>query len=248
VGLIKKIKEKKELSGVSDSIVKDNLDKVLKKYNVSSEYLTPKNEKIILKEVRSLLRDQVGQFQTSIKSRSKFLDDKNQLLKTHSSTKERLTFYPELIKIIKNLKVKSILDLGCGLNPVALANKEVKYFASDINEEEISIINRYFKKKKIRGHAFIYDLKKINKDLPKADLCLLFKILETVDDDHKLTKKILLLVQCDKILVSFSSKKLSGKSMDNPNRSWFEILISKMNFKVKKFHSDNEIFYLLGRN
>ena len=47
--LIKKIKEKRELSGLSDSIVKEHLDSKLKKYNLPQN-LSELDEKIIVKE------------------------------------------------------------------------------------------------------------------------------------------------------------------------------------------------------
>ena len=51
----------------------------------------------------------------------------------------------ELKEIIKKLNPKSILDLGCGINPLALAEKGVKYYASDINSEDLNIVREFFK-------------------------------------------------------------------------------------------------------
>ena len=131
--LVKKIKEKKELSGISDSVVSSQLSSYLAKNRISLENLSEKETKLIAKEIRSQLRKFVGRFQKSCKSKTDFLEEKNYslLLKSHSSTSERISFYPELIKIIKSLKPNSVLDLGCGLNPIAISPhfKKVKYFA-----------------------------------------------------------------------------------------------------------------------
>src|SRR3989344_7409937 len=119
--LVEKIRQKKELSGIAESLVMDNLRDYLNKNKIALENLTENQLKLVVKDVRSSLREKVGRFQASIKDRQKLLEkgDMGSLLKTHSSTKERFDFYPELREIISKLKVKSILDLGCGINPLA---------------------------------------------------------------------------------------------------------------------------------
>lgn len=247
--LVQKIKEKKELKGIASSLVRGALDDYLKKYKININLLNKKQIKIIIKEVRAGLRNLVGQYQKSLKNKSK-LPIKD-LLKTHSSTAERLDFYPKLKKIISQLKVKSILDLGCGLNPLALANKKVKYHASDIKEDELEIIEKYFKKHNIEGKTFVYDLRKPKKALPKVDLCLIFKVLDILANDKKsraiLTEKILKEVPCKKLFISFSTIKLSGRKMNFPKRYWFENMLERKNLKYKTFSSDNEVFYLVDK-
>ena len=168
------------------------------------------------------------------------------LLKTHSSTSERLDFYPVLKKKILDLKIKSILDLGCGLNPLVLSSKNVEYFASDINERELSIIKEYFKKNKINGKTFVYDLRNISNDLPKTDLALLLKVLDVVSkNDRKLSEKIILSIKSKYSIVSFSIKKISGQRMNFPERKWFEKILLRNKFKFEKLYSKNEVFYFL---
>ena len=251
--LIKKIKDKKELSGLSDSVVEDNLSQYLKKFSISPVNLPPKQIKIIVKEVRAKLRNISGQYQGSLKKRKKSLHSENfsEILKTHSSTSERAEFYPELKKIIEQMNVNSILDLGCGLNPLALASPEIKYYASDVKEDEVEIIRKFFKKNKIKGKTFMYDLTKIDNSLPKADLCLLLKVLDVVGGSSKnrgkLTKEIIEKIPCRNLIVSFATKKLSGKSMSSPKRFWFEKLLKKLNLNFRVFCSKNEMFYLIEK-
>lgn len=248
--LVRKIKKKKELSGLTDEIVEDFLEEYSKKYNLSFKALSPKEEKIIIKEIRSALRNLTGMFQKSQKDRARLLEEEKieELLDTHASTRERIDFYPNLKKKISLLKVKSILDLGCGLNPIALATSKVKYFASDIREDELSLIEKYFKKNKIKGRTFTCDLRKIPSNLPKADLCIIFKVLDIIDDKkHTFSKEIIEKVPCSKILVSFATKKLSGKPMNHPRRIWFEEILENLNLSYKTFSSENEVFYLINR-
>ena len=246
--LIAKIKEKRELSGLSDSIINDYLNKTLKKYSISLENLNNSDKKIIIKEVRADLRRLSGMFQTS-KDKNKLLKKNNikEILRNHTSTSERLEFYPSLKKRIRKLKPNSILDLGCGINPIALASREVKYYASDINEKDLSLIEKFFKKNRIEGKTFFYNLEKINNDLPSADLCLAFKVLDIVRNRLGVAEKILTRVNCKNFLLSFSTKKLSGKRMNKPKRIWFERILKKNNLNYLTFSSENEVFYLVRK-
>jgi len=252
--IIYEIKKKKELAGISDSAIENALSDYLEKQKISLEKLTRREIKIIVKEVRANLRNIVGKFQRKFRKRSYLLSSQNfqELLLSHSSTAERIDFYNELRKIIKNTGAKTILDLGCGLNPLALASSETFYCASDINEQELKIVSDFFRQKNFKGETFVCDLKKMDKTLPKSDLCLLFKVLDVVDpagkNRGKITKKILLEIPCKKFLVSFSTKKLSGKKMNFPRRLWFERILKKLKVNFSTFESTNEFFYFIEKN
>src|SRR3989344_416875 len=218
--LILKIKEKKELSGIEDSVVEKTLNNYLEKYRINFEKISKKEMKLIVKEVRAVLRNIVGQYRASLKSKEK----------------------------LSEINPKSILDLGCGLNPIALANKKIKYYASDINEEDLEIIKKYFSKNKFKGQIFVHDLTQTEKTLPKADLCLLFKVLDVIDTkNHTLSKEIIIKTPCKAFLVSFATKKLSGKSMSSPKRFWFENLLMRLKIEFEKFFTNNEVFYFFKK-
>lgn len=244
--LIKRIKEKKELSGLSDQVVEDEISTYKKQYSMSLENITERNTKIIVSEIRARLRRITGQYQKSLKNKENI--PYSEVLKSHSSTIERLSFYPKLKKIIAKTKPKSILDLGCGVNPLALATKKIRYYASDIKEDELLIIKKFFKEKNINGETFVYDLRKISPGLPTTDLCLIFKVIDILSDSTKerniLAEKIISLVPAKHIIISFATKKISGRSMNHPQRKWFEAILKKHNLKFEKFSSNNEIFYL----
>lgn len=248
--IIKKIKQKKELSGIDDSIVSEELKKYAKKSNLSIENLSERELKIIVKDIRSKLRKLSGRFQIGLKKRYNLLEKKEifSLLRTHSSTKERMDFYPKLKELLTNLKVNSVLDLGCGINPIALANPNFEYYASDINQEELNLIQEFFDKNKINGKTFFCDLKKIeNYSLPKTDICLILKVFDILGN-HLIAEKILNNINSNYILASFSTKTLSGKPMNKPRRIWFEKLLEKFNFSFELIGLNNEVFYLIRKN
>ena len=133
-------------------------------------------------------------------NREKFLNQGKikELLSTHISTKERIPFYPKLKRTINELEPKSILDLACGLNPIALSNKEATYYASDIKKPDLKLIKKFFKKNNIRGKVFQYDLKSPTSQLPKADLCLIFKTLDIIEKNpYPLTKRLITELNCN---------------------------------------------------
>ncbi len=250
--LIKKIKQKKELSGLADSIIEEAILKHFKKKEVTLFYLGSKEEKIVVKTVRAGLRKMTGQFQKKTSKREQLLEQNKltELLKTHNSTAERLSVYPQIKNLLKELKISSVLDLGCGLNPIALSSPSIKYYAADIREDELNLIKKFFQKNEIQGKVFIYDLRKIEKkDLPNTDLCLLLKVLDLLESKgHKIAERIIKLVPSRYILVSFSTKTLSGKPMNHPQRGWIEHLANRLHYKYKLIETKNENFYLINKS
>lgn len=250
--LIEKIKQKKELSGLADSLVLDLLENYLKKHLLILKDLTPSQVKVIIKELRAELRNLGGRFQISLKKRLSLLEKEDipALLKTHSSTAERFYFYPELKSLIESLRISSILDLGCGLNPLALASLRINYYAADINESDLFLVKKFFEKHSLPGKILIFDLRKVNalQTLPKTDLCLLFKVLDIIETkSHKIAKTIIEKLRCKYLLISFATCTLSGKPMAYKNRKWLETILKILNYSYKTFSSHNEIFYLITK-
>lgn len=247
--LIEKIKEKKEFRSIDNSLILDILEKYLNKYKLPLENLDRFKIRIIIKEIRAELRLYTGRFQKGFKDRLKLLENNNidELLKTHSSTSERLEFYPKIKELLKILKIKSVLDLGCGINPIALANKNIEYNALDINNDDLILVKKFFEINKINGSVLSYDLRKI-KELPKVDICLVFKVLDIIGKNpYKLAERIIKLANCKYFLISFATRTLSGKPMRYKKRKWFEDLLNNFGYKYEILDSKNEIFYLFEK-
>ncbi|PIN89585.1 hypothetical protein COU60_03165 [Candidatus Pacearchaeota archaeon CG10_big_fil_rev_8_21_14_0_10_34_76] len=246
--IIVKIKNKKEFRDIPDSFISDLLDSYISKNNIK-EIKGKKQEKFVLKEIRAELRKYTGQYQHKQIDRKSMLKKGEilEILKSHTSTKERLDFYPALKEKIKKISPKSILDLGCGLNPIALASPDVTYYACDIKESELELINDFFKMNKLKGNAFYFDLRK-EIDFPKSDLCLIFKVFDIIESKgHKIAEKILTGVNCNWMIISFSTRKISGKRMASPRRQWFDKLLSRLKYDFETFSSENEFFYIIKK-
>ncbi len=253
--LVADIKQKKELRGISAAFVLKELEKVLRKETkLQKELLLRWNSrssayKMVVKKVREQLRRVYGLFRVI---------EQGKTLETHLSTKERWSFYSELYRQLFAItgKPKIILDLGCGLNPLSLPFmklKEVRYYAYDLSEEEIQIINSFFQKKhenhkKVVGKAILADITDIPKmkELPAADVAFLFKVTDVLDRNkgHTVTEEVLKAVPAQYVVVSFSTKTMSGKLMTAPRRKWMEWLCWRLGWKYAVLEFKNEIFYV----
>lgn len=249
--LIHAILLKRELKGISFDFVNSELSNFIAKNKINLSLLKERQLRVLVKEIRSLLRNRIGMFSASQKNRSRLIESNeiNALLKTHSSTKERINIYPWLKEKILSLNPSSILDLACGLNPLAIADKKSFYYASDINRQDISIVKEYFRKNKILGKVFIYDIKKIDSTIPKADLTLILKTLDILrKSSYLIAKKIISTIKSKNIIVSFSTRTLSGKIMKHSQREWFEKILKEENLEYYTEEKENEIFYFIKKN
>ena len=230
---VSEVKKKKTLKRLDDAYVEKIISNVLKK--------NPKLEgKKLLKEVRSVLHFKYGMF---------WLNEKLSL-KSHKSSKFR--DYSKLYKDIFAItgKPKRVLDLGCGLNPLSYPYLGCKpyYIASELCSKDCSRIESYFKRCSIKGKVICLDLTERN-SFPKADVCFLFAVFDTIEDKgHKLAEEIIKGLDCKFIVVSFSTKTLSGRKMNSPRRGWFERLMKRLGFKYTKLYYPGEMFYVIQRS
>jgi 16S rRNA (guanine(1405)-N(7))-methyltransferase len=264
------IKKNKKYSSISEDVITDEIESYFRKNPNKLDLLEKqKSEKFkkIIKEIRSNLHKSYGSFQTEDKAKrddylrkiSSINDFRTHdlILSTSVSAKERLNDYSKLYKKIFSItgKPQSIIDLGCGLNPVSLPYMGINsciYHAYDIDENDIAFLNRYFGLMKhysnIKGTASVLNLKNNLLKIPKADICFLFKVFDVIEkDNHKLSESIIKSLNCKYIIVSFSTKTVSGKHMNHPYRGWIERMLERINLKYEKISLENEVFYIIIR-
>jgi len=250
------IKKKKELSDIPDFIVTDIINEYINKHKISIP-TSEKQRRILVKIIRAELRNYVGRFQIKSKNLkiTNFKDKKEieKLLLNHRSTKERIISNAGKILLSEITKVnpKTILDLGCGLNPIWIMqnlNKNINYTACDIKENELSLIDSYFKNNKIKGRVSVCDLRK-QSNFPKTDLCLILKVLDIIESKgHRLAHNLVAKVKSKIIIVSFATKTLSGKPMKSIRRLWMESMLKSLKLPFIFKTASNEIFYIIERN
>lgn len=255
--IVEEIKDKKELRALSPDFVGSITQELLEKRKLNLEKKS--DRKKIIKEARKVLHEVYGAFKKSKFAKRKKLLKKlkglrdiethNEILKLHRSTAERLPYYGQLYKKIFAVtgKPKTILDLGCGLNPLSLPYMEldkVEYYATELTEEDAQFIQDYLRKVNVKGKTYAMDLTELN-TLPPADICFLFKLLDTLETlKRDVTEAILEQLNAKWTVASFPLKTLSGRRGISKKRLvWFEKIIKKHEFRT--FEIPNEIFYVI---
>ncbi len=277
--ILREIKQSRKYKTISESVILVEIEKYFKKNPEHERY----KDKKILSEIKSELHKIHGSFQkVSRRKRGEYFEELHRsvspealnagrkvnpenlsaikkILLTNKSAKERIEYYEDIYKKIFEItgKPKTIVDLGCGLNPfsfVFMDLNKVEYYAYDIDEEDISFINEYFylMKKKISGEAKMINLSNITeeeiKKIPKAEVCFMFKLADVLDrENHKQSEKIIKNLNSDYIVVSFSKKTLAGNEMNFPYRGWIEKMLERIGLEFNKINFENEVFYVIKR-
>ena len=77
---------------------------------------------------------------------------------------------------------------------------------------------------------------------PKADLCFMFKLLDSLETMRKnISKDLISSVDAKFIVVSFPTKTLSGKPLSTKRLGWFRKLVGI----YSEFEVRNELFYII---
>ncbi len=178
-----------------------------------------------------------------------------QAMSLHASTRERLPilnqFYLETLQSLTH--VESLLDLACGLNPLALAwmpvTNDTQISVCDIYTDQIEFLNAFFEHFNINGKAFCCDL---THQIPqeKFQLGLILKTIPCLEQvDKNIGKRIINGLNCNLLLVSFPAQSLSGrnKGMREFYSVHFESLLQNTDWKSSTFTFPNEQVFLLNK-
>lgn len=222
-------------------------------------------EKVLEKQVKNKLHQISGSFDESGKILKHFdfidglsFDSIKIVLASHSSTRERLPFlgefYSDLFKATGN--VGRVLDIGCGLNPLALLvvpNSIATYTGVEINGSLVKINNLVLQKAQVKTkfnilHNDVFDSSILK---PRYNLVLLFKMMQVLDlMENNGGEKIIGSLDSRYFALSFPILSLSGKQvgMKNFYQNYLEKLCKKQNFKTIFYKEyKNEVLYVLER-
>jgi 16S rRNA (guanine(1405)-N(7))-methyltransferase len=171
----------------------------------------------------------------------------------HASTKERLSIIDEFFqRCLRSLApIHSLLDLGCGLNPLALPwmplAKDPMYQGIDIFADMTGYDQQFLQHIRLRGKVSCADFMD---DLPKQrfQVALALKIIPLIDQIEKEhTRHWLENIPADHVLVSFPISSLSGKGkgMIENYTIRFTQMIEGGNWKMERFDFSTELAFLL---
>ncbi len=277
-GLVAAVKAKKGLSTLDDAFVREKIERVLRgdatiarkleSAKSVEQFLRSSTWDEILKRVRKELRAVYGVFQSgdreALLSRlhqpgadtAELIED---LLETHVSTKERV---PHYATIARELAARitpaptTIVDLGCGMNPLAdayfrAAGWRASWVASDVSEADMRFLTAAFASIGIEGNAVRIDLLSETKEVAKlkGDVTFLLKLLDSLEESKRhISYKLFDHIKTPWIVASFPTRSIGGgKRISTAGRTWFERLLTRKEAKWETFSVPNELFYVIRR-
>ena len=177
------------------------------------------------------------------------------MMRLHNSTAERLPYLEQFFStcLADISPISSVLDLACGLNPLALPWMPLAptcaYSACDVVQPMLDFLNQFFAFSGVQGSAFPCDLSACVPE-HKVQLAILLKTLPCLDQlDKTLGSRLLANLNAEHILISYPAKSLGGreKGMRLTYRQQFASLIEGTSFHLKEFDFPNELAFLLSR-
>lgn len=175
-----------------------------------------------------------------------------QLMNAHFTTRERLPILEDFYKKIFETtgEVNSILDLACGINPLAvLWMPQVKhYYAYDINIPRVNFINKLLNLNNLPEDAQAKDVL-VNIPSEQGDVALLLKEIHRMFERNKaLTIKLLEEVQVKWLVVSIPVSNMR-KEWEMPKKYEASILavIKEHNWPYFVLEFDTEKVFLINK-
>jgi 16S rRNA (guanine(1405)-N(7))-methyltransferase len=178
-----------------------------------------------------------------------------EVMKNHASTAERLPIVEEFFSIsLADIgPVHSVLDLACGLNPLAFPfmplAEDVTYLAGDIYLDMVDFLNKAFQKMPVQGQAFPLDLA-AETPQQQVQVAFLLKTLPCMEQQVKDSgRRLLTELQAEHLLVSFPIASLGGRSkgMAEHYDAYLQNAIAGRPWKVKRFDFAAELAYLISK-
>lgn len=183
-----------------------------------------------VKRVKRRLHQAVGAFRGAARAST----DLDAAMRSHASTRERLPHLDSFYAGIWGLTgvPRSVLDLGCGLNPLALPrmglDPSARYIAIDADERPLVTVGEFLAASGHPHEIRTLDLVSAAPD-DEADVALLLKLVTTLDrQDPEAATRLLRGLRVKHAVVSFTTRSLGGRGrgMERTNRRRLDRLVS----------------------
>lgn len=176
----------------------------------------------------------------------------------HTSTRERLPildqFYTTLFADLG--PIHSILDLACGLNPLALpwmlatsAERPLTYYACDIYQHLATLHESWFHLLNIEGYANICDILQ-HCPSQRVDVALLLKTIPCLEQiDKAATHALLQTINARYLIISFPIQSLGGrnKGMLAYYEQHFSTLPGLSGCEIQRFEFATELVFVVKK-
>ncbi len=176
------------------------------------------------------------------------------LLESHASTRERLPFLTEFYGRIfeKTGKPTSILDLACGLNPLAFPwmnlPESTRYYAFDIHRPRIDLINLLFKNLGMNALSRCQDIL-VHPPDEEADVALFFKEAHRFEQRQRgCNLAMWQALRVRWLLVSLPASSLSRKfDLAERQRALVYAILKDQPWRVEEILVENELVFYIDK-
>jgi 16S rRNA (guanine(1405)-N(7))-methyltransferase len=177
------------------------------------------------------------------------------IMAAHASAYERLPVLETLfITALAEIgPVASVLDVACGLNPLAIPwmplSPEARYVAYDMYADMMAFLAEAMPLLGVRGAAHTVDVVALPFDEP-ADLALVLKTLPCLEQVEKgFAPRLLEALPARHLLVSYPARSLGGraKGMVETYRAQFAALVAERPWRVQSWLFQGELAFLVDK-
>lgn len=174
-----------------------------------------------------------------------------EIMQHHASSRERVALLPSFYAdtLAGLAPIHSILDVACGLNPLAISWMPLAaggtYYACDIYSDQIAFLNAFFELAGVDGHATACDLVTAPPTV-QVDVALALKILPPLEQLGKNNGiRLLRALNARHLLVSFPARSLGGrnKQMVEHYEAGFRAMIQDEGWEVERFEYATELVF-----
>jgi 16S rRNA (guanine(1405)-N(7))-methyltransferase len=176
------------------------------------------------------------------------------LMRSHLSTRERLPILTEFyLQIFETVgQPSSILDVACGLNPLAFPwmglAPPIHYYAYDIHEPRVELLNHYFALQGLPQLARLQDVS-IRFPQEQADIALFLKEMPRFERNYgRLGRPLLEALQVRHVVISFPTiSQHGGRNLTGRYRDYFHELIQGHPWSATELLFEGELVFCVDK-
>lgn len=178
-----------------------------------------------------------------------------EVMRHHASSRERLPYLDSLYRAALPEPPWSVIDVGCGLNPLAIPwmnlPKGATYRAYDVMADLVAFLNEVFPLLDVDGRAELCDaLSPSECGFDRAEVALALKLIPCLEQlDSAAGARLLDAIPADHLVVSFPLRSLGGarKGMGRTYEARMEELLAGRGLSVERYELPNELLFVLRR-
>jgi 16S rRNA (guanine(1405)-N(7))-methyltransferase len=182
-----------------------------------------------------------------------------EIMSHHASTRERLPFLPCFYSALLAdiAPISSILDIACGLNPLAIPWMPLapgaRYYACDIYQDMTDFLRASFPLLRVDGEATVCD---VIQQCPtrKVDVAFVLKTIPVLEQvDKNAGRRLLQSINADHLVVSFPAASLGGKhggkgkNMEANYEAHFNELVAGQPWSIQRYSYATELVFVIHR-